>query len=92
MTLLLSPSGTLLGMLDLVLSLPSSGQLEAGDFILDDLVNKLTGALVNESHRNEILSLTGDTAVLVIECLDRASESESASCIPSPYCTLDCRF
>ena len=61
-------------MLDLILSLPNAKQLEAGDFDLDDLVEVLTEALVDESQWNEILYLTGDSAVRVIECLDKASE------------------
>lgn len=61
-------------MLDLILSLPNAKQLAAGDFDLDELVEVLTEALVDESQWNEILCLTGDSAVLVIECLDKASE------------------
>jgi hypothetical protein len=64
-------------------------QLQAEDFDLDDLVNKLTEALDHDSHRNEILSLTGDIAVLVIECLDKVSESGSDYCMKSPYHALD---
>ena len=62
-------------MLDIVLSLPSLEQLEAGDFNLEDLIGNLTGALAEDSQRDEILSLTGETAVLVIECLDQVSDS-----------------
>lgn len=53
-------------------------QLETGNFDLDELVDKLTGALTDEPQRNEILSLTGDTAALVMECLDKVSEFGSA--------------
>ena len=71
---------TLLESLDTVLSLPSLNQLKAGDFNLDGLVRRLTEALVDESQRNEILKLTGDSAVLVIECLDRVSERSHSWC------------
>ncbi|KAF9645573.1 kinase-like protein [Thelephora ganbajun] len=62
---------------DTVLSLPSVEQLGAGDFDLGELVKKLTEALADELQRNEILQLTGDTAVLVIECLDNVISSET---------------
>jgi len=75
-------------MLDMVLSLPNTKQLEAGEFNLDELVKKLTEALVEDSQRNEILQLTGDTAVLVIECLDMVSEIGSDSWMPNPYHAL----
>ena len=58
---------------DVVLSLPSPKQLEDGEFNLDELVEKLMGLLAKDSKRNEILQFTGDTAVLVIECLDKVS-------------------
>ena len=61
---------------DVVLSLPNQRQLEAGEFNLDELVKELTELLAEDSQRNEILELTGDTAVLVIECLDKVSEPE----------------
>ena len=79
-------------MLDIVLSLPSAEQLQTEEFNLDELVNKLTEALEDEPHRAEILSLTGDTAVLVIECLDKVSESGSVSCMPSSYHAVDYLF
>ena len=59
---------------DVVLSLPDPKQLEAGKFNLDELVEKLTELVAEDSQRNEILQLTGDTAVSVIECLDKVSE------------------
>ena len=65
--------------LDIVLSLPNVKQLEVGDFDLDELVKRLTGALADESQRSAILKMTGDSAVLVIECLDRVSEIGSLS-------------
>ena len=71
---------TLLEILDIILSLPNAKQLEAGDINLEELAKGLIEALVNESQRNEILQLTGDTAVLVIECLDKVSETSSCSC------------
>jgi len=49
-------------------------RLEAGDFDLDELIGRLTEALADESQRNEILQLTGDTATLVIECLDKVND------------------
>ena len=73
---------------DVVLSLPSPKQLEAGEFDLDELVRKLTEALTDDSQRNEILRLTGDVAVLVIECLDKVSEIESRSWMPGLYHAL----
>lgn len=76
----------------MLLSLPSVERLLAGNFNLEDLVNKLTEALDDEYHRNEILSLTEDSAVLVIECLDKVSESGSGSCMPSPYYAVDHLF
>jgi hypothetical protein len=71
----LPSSATLLQILDIVLSLPTAEQLETEEFDLDELVSKLTEALEDEPHRTELLSLTGDTAVLVIECLDKVSVS-----------------
>ena len=59
---------------DLVLSLPTEKQLEAGEFDLDELVKKFMEALADDSQRNEILELPGDTAVVVIECLDKVSK------------------
>ena len=59
---------------DIILSLPNSKQLEVGDFDLDQLVKRLTEVLADESRRSEIQKMTGDNAVLVIECLDRVSE------------------
>ena len=59
---------------DVVLSLPIPKQLETGEFNLDELVKELTELLAEDSRRNEILQLSGDTAVLVIECLDKVSE------------------
>lgn len=68
---------------DALLSLPSTKQLEAGDFNLDELVGILTKALVDESQRNDLLDLTGDNAALVVECLDKVSEIRSRSwCCP----------
>jgi len=61
-------------MLDVLLSLPNAKQLETGRFNLDELVKILTEALDEDYRRNKILQLTGDTAVLVIECLDKVSE------------------
>ena len=58
---------------DLLLSLPNLKQLETGEFDLDELVKELTEGLADDSQRNEILQLTGDTAVLVIECIDKVS-------------------
>ena len=60
-----------------MLSLPSTEQLEAGDFNLDELIRRVTEALADEPQRNEILELTGDSAVLVIECLDKVCEFRS---------------
>lgn len=77
---------------DTVLSLPSVEQLEAGHFDLEELVDKLTGLLADESQRNEILSLTGDVALLVIECLDKVGASGSEFCIPSAYHAVDYLF
>ena len=50
--------------------------LEAGDFDLDDLTERLTEALIDESQWNEILQLTGATATLVIECFDKVNDIE----------------
>ena len=66
-------------MLELVLSLPSVKKLEAGDFDLDELVRRLTEVVVDEPQRNEILQLTGDSAALVMECLDKARRIKSHS-------------
>ena len=46
---------------------------------MDEVTKILTNALIDESQRNEILKLKGDSAVLVIECLDKVSESEPHS-------------
>jgi len=74
--LIFSPSAAFVATSDVVLSLPNQRQLEAGEFNLDELVKELTELLAEDSQRNEILELTGDTAVLVIECLDKVSETE----------------
>ena len=66
-------------MLDVLLSLPSAKQLEAGDFDSDKLLNTLKGILIDEDERNIILQLTGKSAVLVIECLDIVSVGEPHS-------------
>ena len=68
-----------MAILDVLLSLPNPKQLEAEEFDLDELVKKLTEALAEDSQRNEIAQLTGDTAVLVIECLDKVSDTGSRS-------------
>jgi len=73
------PSVTLPGTSDLLLSLPSMNQLEAGDFDSDELFKRLAEALVDRSQRDEILQLTGDVAVLVVECLDNVSQTGSRS-------------
>ena len=70
----LIPSFTTLETIDLLLSLPTVHQLEAKYFDLDKLVKRLTEALANDSRRNEIQQLIGDSAVLVMECLDKVSE------------------
>ena len=57
-----------------MLSLPSAGQLASGDFSLDETVERLMEALIDESQWDEILLLTGDTAVRLMECLDKVSE------------------
>jgi len=62
--------------LDLLLSLPSVKQLEAKDVDIDKLFERLTQALADDAQRSEIRELEGDTAVLVIECLDEVSESD----------------
>lgn len=80
---ILSPSATLLGILDTVLSLPNAKQLVDGEFNLDELSKRLTGALSDESQRNEIIKLTGDNALLVLECLDKVSEVKSC-----PQCRI----
>ena len=84
----LSPSVTFVATSDVVLSLPNPKQLEAGEFDLDELVKKLMEALAEDSQRNEILRLTGDVAVSVIECLDKVSEIESRSWMLSLYHVL----
>ena len=58
---------------EVLLSLPNAEQLKDESFDLDQLVERLTGVLLDESQRNEILSLTGDNAILVIDCLDKVS-------------------
>jgi len=70
---------TLLETLDLLLSLPNVKQLEAGDVDMDKLFEILTEALVDDTQRHEIRELKGDTAALVIECLDEVSEICSCS-------------
>lgn len=92
--LIVSPSVASSGMLDVVPFLPSTKQLETGDFDLGQITKGLTEALADESQRNEILQLTRDNAVPVIECLDRVSEivylpdaefsSRSRSSLPTP--------
>ena len=77
--LLSSPFLTLLETLDLLLSLPSVKQFQAGDVDMDKLFETLTQALVDDTKRHEIRELKGDTAVLVIECLDEVSEIRSCS-------------
>ena len=69
----------------IVHSLPNVKQLEAGEFNPEELSRKLVEALADESQRNEILQLTGDIAVLVIECLDKVSEIISRPSTASPY-------
>ena len=67
-------------MLDALLSdFPNAEQLEAGDFDFGKLIKTLEGLVADEYERNKILQLTGDSAVLVIECLDRVSVGESHS-------------
>lgn len=73
---------------DVVLSLPNPKQLEAGEFDLDELVKKLAEVLAEGSQRNEILQLTGDVAVLVIECLDKVSGIGSRPQMPILYHVL----
>ena len=68
----------------IVLSLPNLKQLETGEFDLDELVRKLTEAVADDSQRKEILQLTGDIAVLVIECLDKVSQIGSGPWMASP--------
>ena len=41
---------------------------------MDELTKRLTGALADKSQRNELLQVTGDSAVLILECLDKVSE------------------
>ena len=77
--LTLATSVVFVATLGLALSLPTLEQLETGEFNLGDLVTKFTKTLVEDSQRNEILQLTGDTAVLVIECLDKVGEIGSRS-------------
>ena len=66
-----------------MLSLLNVKQLEGGDLDLGELVKRLTEALIDEPQRNGILQLTGDSAVLGIECLDKVSEIISRSWTPS---------
>jgi len=63
----------------IILSLPSAREFAAGDFNLDEIVKRLAKALHDESQWSEILDLTGDTAELVIECLDKVSGIRSHS-------------
>jgi len=65
--------------LELLLSLPSVTQLEAGEVEIDKVFERLTQALGDDTQRREIRELKGDTAVLVIECLDEVSEIGSCS-------------
>ena len=68
-----SPLAAPLEILEVLLSLPNAEQLKDESFDPEELVERLTGALLDESQRNEILSLTGDNAILVIDCLDKVS-------------------
>ena len=72
-----------------MLSLPTVKQLEAGDFDLDELSKKLGDVLADESQRNEIVQLTGNIAVLTIECLDKVSEITPHPSASSPYHSVD---
>ena len=67
-------------------------QLEAGHFDMEELVDNFTGVLADESQQNEILSLTGDAAVLVIECLDKVNEFGPGFCITIAYHAIDHLF
>jgi len=67
------------GKLGIILFLPTAREFAAGDFNLDDVIERLATALLDESQWNEILGLTGDTAILVIECLDKVSKIRSYS-------------
>ena len=71
---ILSSSVSFVATSDVLLSLPNLKQLETGEFDLDELVKQLTGALADDFQRNEIRQLTGDTGVLVIECLDKVCQ------------------
>ena len=51
-------------------------QLEAGDFNSNELTKRLKEVLADESQKNEILKLTGESGVLMMECLDKVSESD----------------
>lgn len=71
---------TLLEMLDALLSdFPNAEQLEARDFDLNKLIETLERMVTDDDERNKILQLTGDSAALVIECLDKASVGEPPS-------------
>ena len=59
--------------------LPGAKRLEAGDFDLDTLTEILREMLIDEPTRNEILQLVGDSAELLMECLDKVGEI-------GPYC------
>jgi hypothetical protein len=72
--LIFLPSAAFLEMSDTALSLPNAKQIEAGDYNLAELTKKLTEALNNKSQRNVALSSTGESAVLLIECLENVSE------------------
>ena len=63
-------------MLDVLLSLE---KLEAGDYDRKKLIKKFEGILTDEHERNKILQLAGDSAVLVIERLDKVSVGEPHS-------------
>jgi hypothetical protein len=71
-----------------MLSLPNAKQLEDGDFDLDELFKRLTKALIDESQWAEIQHLTGDNAILMIECLDKVSKIGSRSWTLSFHHTL----
>ena len=75
---------TLVATSDVVLSLHNPKQLEDRGFSLNELIEKLLGLLAGGSQRNEILRLTGDTVVPVIECLNRVGEIWLGSRKPSP--------
>lgn len=63
----------------IVHSLPNAEQFKTGNLNLDEMVEGMTKALVDESQWKMILQLTGDTAVRAIECLDRVGKIRSHS-------------